>query len=187
MRTGGTIDGVRTPAVSSRRRVRSIHGAARCSCAPFRNNRSCSGGKSTRSSARSWLKQENTTRRGFLAASIAHRFPPGHDPRHVQWFLDEAGPRDPAIIGRFVGPMSAPWWRDDLAGMAGPSLLVVPGDCPWGGGPPRAKQTDTRISENDGEMTLRRPGQLVVDTSMTVGILNVGEYRWWRYDPPHDP
>ena len=45
----------------SRRSARSIHCAVSFSCAPFCASRSCSAGKSTRSSAWSWLKQENTT------------------------------------------------------------------------------------------------------------------------------
>ena len=80
------------------------------------------------SQARNWLPRvAKEGLRGFLAATIADRFPPGHDPRHVQWFLDEAGQRDTAFIGRFVGLMSSLWWMDELPGIACPTLLVLPG------------------------------------------------------------
>ena len=54
---------LQVPPASSRRSARSIHCAVSFSCAPFCSSRSCSAGKSTRSSAWSWLKQENTTLR----------------------------------------------------------------------------------------------------------------------------
>jgi pimeloyl-ACP methyl ester carboxylesterase len=65
--------------------------------------------------------------RGFLAATIADRFPAGHDPGNVAWFLDEAARNDDAWIGRFVGLMASLWWMDALPGIACPTLLVVPG------------------------------------------------------------
>ena len=80
------------------------------------------------SQARTWLPrvaQEGL--RSFLAATIADRFPPGHEPGHVQWFLDEAAKNDPAWIGRFVGLMTTLWWMDDLPRIPCPTLLVAPG------------------------------------------------------------
>lgn len=65
--------------------------------------------------------------RGFLAATIADRFPPGHDPANVAWFLDEAAKNDDAWIGRFVGLMASLWWMDDLSRIQCPTMLVAPG------------------------------------------------------------
>jgi 3-oxoadipate enol-lactonase len=65
--------------------------------------------------------------RNFLAATIEDRFPPGHDPAHVAWFLDDAGSRDAEFIGRFVGLMTTLWWMEDLPRIACPTLLVTPG------------------------------------------------------------
>lgn len=80
------------------------------------------------SQARSWLPRVAAEGlRGFLAATIADRFPPGHDPAHVAWFLDDAGSRDAAFIGRFIGLMAGLWWMEDLGRIACPTLLVAPG------------------------------------------------------------
>jgi pimeloyl-ACP methyl ester carboxylesterase len=65
--------------------------------------------------------------RGFLAATITDRFPVGHDPGNVEWFLDEAAKNDDAWIGRFVGLMASLWWMDELPRIQCPTLLVVPG------------------------------------------------------------
>jgi pimeloyl-ACP methyl ester carboxylesterase len=65
--------------------------------------------------------------RGFLAATISDRFPPGHDPGNVEWFLDEAAKNDDAWIGRFVGLMASLWWMEDLPRIQCPTLLVAPG------------------------------------------------------------
>ncbi|HXT79619.1 MAG TPA: alpha/beta fold hydrolase [Acetobacteraceae bacterium] len=65
--------------------------------------------------------------RGFLAATISDRFPPGHDQGHVEWFLNEAAKNDAAYIGRFVGLMASLWWMDSLHLIRAPTLLVVPG------------------------------------------------------------
>lgn len=80
------------------------------------------------SQAQTWLPrvaQEGL--RSFLAATIADRFPPEHDPAHVAWFLDEAAKNDPAWIGRFVGLMTTLWWMDELPRIGCPTLLVAPG------------------------------------------------------------
>jgi len=65
--------------------------------------------------------------RNFLAATIADRFPVGHDPGNVEWFLDEAAKNDDAWIGRFVGLMASLWWMEELHRIRCPTLLVVPG------------------------------------------------------------
>jgi pimeloyl-ACP methyl ester carboxylesterase len=65
--------------------------------------------------------------RNFLAATIADRFPAGHDPDNVEWFLDEAAKNDDAWIGRFVGLMATQWWMDELHRIRCPTLLVAPG------------------------------------------------------------
>jgi pimeloyl-ACP methyl ester carboxylesterase len=65
--------------------------------------------------------------RNFLASTITDRFPAGHDPGNVEWFLDEAAKNDAAWIGRFVGLMASQWWMEDLPRIQCPTLLVVPG------------------------------------------------------------
>ena len=80
------------------------------------------------SQAHTWLPRvAREGLRNFLAATIEDRFPAGHDPGHVQWFLDEAGKNDTAWIGRFVGLMTTLWWMDQLHRIQCPTLLVVPG------------------------------------------------------------
>ncbi len=80
------------------------------------------------SQANTWLPRvAREGLRGFLAATFADRFPPGHDPGNVAWFLDEAGKNDDAYIVRFVGLMASQWWMDDLSRIACPTLLVAPG------------------------------------------------------------
>ena len=80
------------------------------------------------SHAHTWLPRvAKEGLRNFLAATISDRFPAGHDPAHVEWFLDEAAKNDPAWIGRFVGLMTTLWWMDDLPRIKCPTLLVVPG------------------------------------------------------------
>ncbi len=80
------------------------------------------------SQAHTWLPRvAREGLRGFLAATIADRFPPGHDPGNVAWFLDEAGKNDDAYIVRFVGLMASQWWMDELSRIACPTLLVAPG------------------------------------------------------------
>jgi pimeloyl-ACP methyl ester carboxylesterase len=80
------------------------------------------------SQAHTWLPRvAKEGLRNFLAATITDRFPPGHDPGNVTWFLDEAAKNDPAWIGHFVGLMTTLWWMDALPGIKCPTLLVVPG------------------------------------------------------------
>lgn len=80
------------------------------------------------SQAHTWLPRvAKEGLRNFLAATIADRFPPGHDPGNVAWFLDEAAKNDAAWIGRFVGLMASLWWMDKLPAIQCPTLLVIPG------------------------------------------------------------
>ncbi len=80
------------------------------------------------SQAREWLPRVTKEGlRNFLAATIEDRFPPGYDPGHIEWFLDEAAKNDTAWIGRFVGLMTTLWWADELHRILCPTLLVMPG------------------------------------------------------------
>jgi len=80
------------------------------------------------SQANTWLPRvAKEGLRNFLAATIEDRFPPGHDPGHIQWFLDEAAKNDTAWIGRFVGLMTTLWWADELHRIQCPTLLAMPG------------------------------------------------------------
>lgn len=80
------------------------------------------------SQAHTWLPRvAKEGLRQFLADTIADRFPRGHDPDHVQWFLDEAAKNDTAWIGRFVGLMTTLWWAEELHRITCPTLLVMPG------------------------------------------------------------
>ena len=80
------------------------------------------------SQAHTWLPRvAREGLRNFLAATISDRFPAGHDPEHVKWFLDEAAKNDDAYIGRFVGLMTTLWWMDELPRITCPTLLVAPG------------------------------------------------------------
>lgn len=80
------------------------------------------------SQAHTWLPRvARDGLRTFLAETIADRFPKGHDPGNVEWFLDEAGKNDDAYIVRFVTLMSSLWFMDALPGIQCPTLLVVPG------------------------------------------------------------
>ncbi len=66
--------------------------------------------------------------RHFLADTIADRFPVERtDPRHIEWFLDEAAKNDPAFIGRFIGLMTTLDWSDRLHEIKCPTLVVYPG------------------------------------------------------------
>ena len=81
------------------------------------------------SQAATWLPRvAKEGLRPFLAATISDRFPVDRtDPRHIEWFLDEAAKNDTAYIGRFVGLMTTLWWADELPRIKCPTLLVMPG------------------------------------------------------------
>jgi pimeloyl-ACP methyl ester carboxylesterase len=80
------------------------------------------------SQAHTWLARiPREGLRGFLAATIADRFPPDHDRDHVEWFLDEAAKNNPDYIGRFIGLMATLWWADELPRIGCPTLVVMPG------------------------------------------------------------
>lgn len=65
--------------------------------------------------------------RKFLAETISDRFPAGADPRHVEWFLDEAAKNDTVYIARFVALMASLEWSDQLHRIKCPTLVVYPG------------------------------------------------------------
>ena len=65
--------------------------------------------------------------RKFLADTISDRFPASADPRHVEWFLDEAAKNDTAYIARFVTLMASLEWSDQLHRITCPTLVVYPG------------------------------------------------------------
>jgi len=65
--------------------------------------------------------------RKFLADTISDRFPASADPRHVEWFLDEAAKNDTAYIARFVSLMASLEWSDQLHRIICPTLVVYPG------------------------------------------------------------
>ena len=78
--------------------------------------------------ARTWLPRvAKEGLRGFLAATISDRFPPGHDPAHIEWFLDEAAKNDTDFIGRFIGLMTTLDWTAELGRIRCPTLLVAGG------------------------------------------------------------
>jgi pimeloyl-ACP methyl ester carboxylesterase len=80
------------------------------------------------SQAPSWIPQIQARGiRGFLAQTIRDRLPADADPGLVAWFLDEAGKNDPAFIGRFVLLMASYDWSGEVARIACPTLVVIPG------------------------------------------------------------
>jgi 3-oxoadipate enol-lactonase len=81
------------------------------------------------SQAASWIPRvAKDGLRKFLADTISDRFPVERtDPRHIEWFLDEAAKNDTAYIARFVGLMSSLEWSDQLHRIKCPTLVVYPG------------------------------------------------------------
>ena len=81
------------------------------------------------SQAASWIPRvAKDGLRKFLADTISDRFPVDRtDPRHIEWFLDEAAKNDTAYIARFVGLMSSLEWSDQLHRIKCPTLVVYPG------------------------------------------------------------
>jgi len=80
------------------------------------------------SQALSWLPRvAKDGLRKFLADTISDRFPADSDPRHVEWFLDEAAKNDTGYIARFVGLMASLEWSDQLHRIKCPTLVVYPG------------------------------------------------------------
>ena len=65
--------------------------------------------------------------RKFLADTISDRFPASADPRHVEWFLDEAAKNDTAYIARFVTLMASLEWSGELHRINCPTLVIYPG------------------------------------------------------------
>ena len=81
------------------------------------------------SQAASWLPRvAKEGLRNFLADTISDRFPVERtDPRHIEWFLDEAAKNNTAFIARFVGLMTTLDWADQLHRIKCPTLVVYPG------------------------------------------------------------
>ena len=80
------------------------------------------------SQAPSWIPQIAAKGlRGFLAETIRDRLAADADPGLVEWFLDEAAKNDPAFIGRFVLLMASYDWSGEVARIACPTLVVIPG------------------------------------------------------------
>lgn len=76
-----------------------------------------------------WLEQvKKIGLRNYLAENIAIRLPVGQmDPRHVEWFLDQADKLDPEFGARFVLLMSSLDWTDRLHEIRCPTLICRPG------------------------------------------------------------
>ena len=80
------------------------------------------------SQAASWLPRvAKDGIRKFLADTISDRFPEGHDPEHVEWFISEAAKNDVPYIGRFIGLMASLEWSERLDEIKCPTLVVYPG------------------------------------------------------------
>src|SRR5436190_1494530 len=80
------------------------------------------------SQAASWIPRvAKDGLRKFLADTISDRFPVDRtDPRHIEWFLDEAAKNDTAYLARCVGLMSSLDWSDRLHEIKCPTLVVYP-------------------------------------------------------------
>jgi 3-oxoadipate enol-lactonase len=81
------------------------------------------------SQAATWLPRvAKEGLRKFLADTISDRFPVERtDPRHIEWFLDEAAKNDASYIARFIGLMTTLDWSDRLHEIKCPTLIVYPG------------------------------------------------------------
>src|SRR5262249_47426874 len=81
------------------------------------------------SQAATWLPRvAKEGLRNFLADTISDRFPVERtDPRHIEWFLDEAAKNDVAYLARFIGLMTTLDWSDRLHEIKCPTLIVYPG------------------------------------------------------------
>jgi 3-oxoadipate enol-lactonase len=66
--------------------------------------------------------------RNFLAENIRSRLPVDQlDPKHIEWFLDEADRLDIDFGGRFVTLMTTLDWSDRLQEIRCPTFLAIPG------------------------------------------------------------
>ena len=69
--------------------------------------------------------------RGFLTETIQDRFEPSKtDPGFLRWFIDESSKTDPDFLARFVPLMATVDFRDRLAEIRCPTLVVVAGNDP---------------------------------------------------------
>ncbi|QDL38661.1 alpha/beta fold hydrolase [Rhodoferax sediminis] len=66
--------------------------------------------------------------RAFLAENIRARLPVDQlDPKHIEWFLDEADRLDVEFGGRLVTYMTTQDWADRLHEIRCPTFLAIPG------------------------------------------------------------
>jgi pimeloyl-ACP methyl ester carboxylesterase len=108
------------------------------------------------SQAATWLPRvAKEGLREFLADTIADRFPVERtDPRHIEWFLDEAAKNDVPYIARFIGLMTTLDWSDRLAEIKCPTLIVYPGAETVGS----ARAYDAMAARIPGAETISYPG-----------------------------
>ncbi|MEJ8850765.1 alpha/beta hydrolase [Variovorax rhizosphaerae] len=76
-----------------------------------------------------WIKEvEKIGLRNWLAQNISSRLPVDQlDPKHVEWFLDEADKLEMNFGGRMVLLMSSLDWSDRLGEIRCPTLIARPG------------------------------------------------------------
>jgi 3-oxoadipate enol-lactonase len=69
--------------------------------------------------------------RDFMKRTIEQRFRPGrHDPRLVDWFIEESSRNEPRFLARFVRMMTHGDFGDRLGEIKCPTLFVVPSNDP---------------------------------------------------------
>jgi 3-oxoadipate enol-lactonase len=131
-----------------------------------------------------WLKRvDQIGLRAFLAEQLADRLPVGlMDPRHVEWFLDEAGKVDPGFVRRFVGTMTTLDWSDKLGSIKCPTLLVCPGDIAIGS----SDQYDVmRKRIPDVQMiTYEGMPHHIADSAAERCVADVQAFLRWRFGAP---
>ncbi len=85
------------------------------------------------SHAPAWIpKIQQVGLKKFLADTIDERFDASADPQLVEWFIEQAGSNDPAVITRFVQHMCTHDFMEDLARISCPTLIVAAGNEPIG-------------------------------------------------------
>ena len=85
------------------------------------------------SHAPTWIpKIKQVGLKKFLADTIDERFDHTADPKLVEWFIEQAGSNDPALIARFVTHMCTHDFMEDLRRIECPTLIVAAGKEPIG-------------------------------------------------------
>ncbi len=78
-----------------------------------------------------WMQDIRTKGlRAFVQSTVGERFPPGTDPRFVQWFVDEAAKTDADFLFRFIPLLRSVALGARLGEVRVPTLAVVPGADP---------------------------------------------------------